>query len=417
MCQKFTKQHAPVQVKDCSVYRQGKPRSYDVIALQETWLLKQELGCVNNIHEKFNSFGISSVDCENDILVGRPYGGLAFLWRNELPYKCKVIQYNDNRILGLAIEIGDLSICLLNVYLPYCCKDNEEEFLMYLGKITAIVQEADTPLVCIVGDFNADFKSQFGIELEEMCKDEGLIIADAEKNQDQNIFTFINHAFGTTSWLDHCVCTEQMYEHIRDVSVLKKFVSSDHLPMSICCEFAWTSKYEDKDMPTGKKMYVDWSKASNIQIRNYTELSETYLSNIVLNRGTLQCQDPNCKISSHGNDIDSLYHDIMDCLIKAGKESIGEKHVSGYKNNLFPGWNMYVKDKHEVAREAFLEWCSSGKPRNGAVYEAMYKSRLQFKYELRSCKRNEDRIRANAMAKDLNYKDFKGFWKKIKQII
>ena len=82
-------------------------------------MLKQDLSTLNNIHDKFNGFGISPVDCESNISVGMPYGGLAFIWRNELPYKVKTVQYNDSRIVGLSIENEDLSISLLNVYLPY----------------------------------------------------------------------------------------------------------------------------------------------------------------------------------------------------------------------------------------------------------------------------------------------------------
>ena len=43
----------------------------------------------------------------------------------------------------------------------------------------------------------------------------------------------------------------------------------------------------------------------------------------------------------------------------------------------------------------------------------MHTTRLKFKYALRSCKRNESQHRADALAKDLSYKEFNGFWRKV----
>ena len=47
------------------------------------------------------------------------------------------------------------------------------------------------------------------------------------------------------------------------------------------------------------------------------------------------------------------------------------------------------------------------KPRHGYVYEAMRRSRSQFKYALRQCKRSEGTIKADRLAGDLhNVVDF-----------
>jgi len=44
---------------------------YDVLLLEEHWLLPNELSCLNNIHPDFLAFGQSAVDLANGILVGR----------------------------------------------------------------------------------------------------------------------------------------------------------------------------------------------------------------------------------------------------------------------------------------------------------------------------------------------------------
>ena len=47
----------------------------DIIFLQETWLVKQQLNALNSIYPAFYSWGISSVDLADGPLVGRPFGG------------------------------------------------------------------------------------------------------------------------------------------------------------------------------------------------------------------------------------------------------------------------------------------------------------------------------------------------------
>jgi len=48
----------------------------------------------------------------------------------------------------------------------------------------------------------------------------------------------------------------------------------------------------------------------------------------------------------------------------------------------------YVEEKRDVARQAFFQWMSDGKPRCGCPYEQMYKTRIAFKHFLRHCQRN-----------------------------
>ena len=74
---------------------------YDVIALQETWLLPHETDMCNTLHKDYCSFATSAVDVERGVLRGRPYGGLAWLWPKALDAKVKPILYDEDRLLGL----------------------------------------------------------------------------------------------------------------------------------------------------------------------------------------------------------------------------------------------------------------------------------------------------------------------------
>ena len=191
--------------------------SHDVILLQETWLYKQELSFLNTIDYKFYAKGFSTIDYSKGPLVGRPYGGIAILWRKTLGKKC-LITGVDDRIMAISLPLSNNeNILLYNVYLPYQCRDNYGEFMEYIGKINMLVQSADTPYVLVMGDFNADLSNindnsnngvHFGKELRDFCHNEGLILSDYVKLGNNNdTHTFISSAHSSVSWLDHCIST------------------------------------------------------------------------------------------------------------------------------------------------------------------------------------------------------------------
>ncbi|CAH2055934.1 unnamed protein product, partial [Iphiclides podalirius] len=72
-------------------------RSADVVALQETWLLPHDLPLLNTIDEDFGCTGTSAVDTTTGPLKGRPYGGVALLWRKSAFESVSVVNCNHVR--------------------------------------------------------------------------------------------------------------------------------------------------------------------------------------------------------------------------------------------------------------------------------------------------------------------------------
>ena len=52
----------------------------DILMLQETWLLKSQIGSLNQYFTQHNACGVSGMN-ENVLLIGRPYGGCSFLYK------------------------------------------------------------------------------------------------------------------------------------------------------------------------------------------------------------------------------------------------------------------------------------------------------------------------------------------------
>lgn len=58
--------------------------SADIVALQETWLMPYDISLLGTIDPDFSHTGTSAVDTSMGLLQGRPYGGVALLWRKSV---------------------------------------------------------------------------------------------------------------------------------------------------------------------------------------------------------------------------------------------------------------------------------------------------------------------------------------------
>lgn len=56
---------------------------------------------------------------------------------------------------------------------------------------------------------------------------------------------------------------------------------------------------------------------------------------------------------------------------------------------------IMVSDLHKSAREFFLLWRDSGKPKHGQIFQMMQSSRARFKYSLRFVKQHENTLRSD----------------------
>ena len=229
----------------------------------------------------------------------------------------------------------------------------------------------------------------------------------------------MSEAHGTTSWIDHCLCTTQAHASLVGVNIDYGMQSSDHFPLSICIDVEYVPRLESESVPT--QSMLNWSKASPRDKSAYTVKCADLLGNIKLPREAVCCCNTSCEDGSHIEDIQCLYYNIkclyyniVNCLHIAASDSIPSSKSDCLRDkNITPGWNDFVKAAHSDARDAFTFWIRSSKPKHGEVFNDMKTSRAKFKYLLRQCKRNEASVRADILARDLCKKDPKLFWKNV----
>ena len=121
----------------------------DIVFLQETLLFSHELSMLSTLHPEFEGMGVSAIDSTSGIITGRPFGGVVILIRKMLRQYCNFIFYDDPRITGLEIKCVLDSVHLINVYLPYQCHDNYDDYVEYLGKISAIIEGCATSKLAV----------------------------------------------------------------------------------------------------------------------------------------------------------------------------------------------------------------------------------------------------------------------------
>ena len=211
--------------------------SADFVLLQEHWLLPNELDILNHIHPDFYGTGLSPVDIASDILIGRPYGGTAILYRKKFASSVKHIDSMESRATCVQIDSDISPVLLISVYMPTNYNDDPSlhAYIDMCSKLNAIFIETDAIYTIIAGDFNCQEGSRFFVEFSEFASENNSIKSDIKRLK--NIFTYISDNGQNASWLDHILCSPMLDNLITKVSVLSDVITSDHRPLmfSLSC--------------------------------------------------------------------------------------------------------------------------------------------------------------------------------------
>ena len=93
---------------------------------------------------------------------------------------------------------------------------------------------------------------------------------------DSGSFTFVSEAHGTTSWIDHCLCTTQAHASLVGVNIGYGMQSSDHFPLSLCID---VPRLESESVHT--QCRLNWSKGSARDTLAYTDKCAELFGNTV----------------------------------------------------------------------------------------------------------------------------------------
>ena len=208
--------------------------SFDIICLQETWLLPNDLSLLNTVIPSMSGSGISAVDLSDGILCGRPCGGVAFLCQKALCYNVNYVNSGYDWCYAVTLSDGNSNtLTIINLYLPCDTYTNVDLYLDYLGKLEAFISDVDGPYL-ILGDFNnnpQDNSSPCGKDLRDFVSDSDFVMFDSCLPIDS--YTYLSDAWHSTSWLVHCIGPKYLLDSLADCRIIYDSFNSDHLPLSV----------------------------------------------------------------------------------------------------------------------------------------------------------------------------------------
>ncbi len=373
--------------------------------------MAHELPLLCNIDCNFFATGVSGVDTSSNILIGRPYGGVAILWRSNLNNYISVIQCNDPRICGINLDFDGHSLAFFCIYLPTESEYNLLSFIDYLAKIKALVHSAQTSSVAVIGDFNCKPTSElFYTELQRFCHDNSLILSDITCLP-KHSYTYVSDSHNSVSWLDHCMSTVDMHQSLSSFEIVYDNVASDHRPMSFnlnCTGIPLQSQKSQCTTDTSSK--VPWEKFTEMDRLKYHDTVCQKILKLHINNSCIACYNTSCSNPAHLEYIQDMSTSIID-ILSSSACTVSSAPKPNY--NIVPGWNDQVKSLYSESRESFLLWNSYDKPKHGPVFDLMRRSRSRFKLALRTCRKQEKILRADAMVNASNPSEF---WKLAKSV-
>ena len=246
-------------------------QKFDISCFQETWLTTQECQDINNLVPGYRGIANSPNDDKTMLTIGRKNKkeGVAIMWNANLDRYVSPVPFEFNWVVGVKVTVQNKTMYVINVYLPYECEENKEEFIDRLSKLNVLQEELDSTCVSIIGDFNSNVLkpgSHHAKYLSEYCElfnykwSSKILLPD-------DTFTYISEAWGSHSWLDHCISSEDGHNMIENMYVLYENIMSDHIPFAFTVNIECAPEVVQCPKETFRSK-LDWGKVNEVVRQN-----------------------------------------------------------------------------------------------------------------------------------------------------
>ena len=385
------------------------------LLLQETWHVESEF--IRKFKNDFpNSECISASKMDLDgIKVGRPYGGLAICYHSRLKCKVEYINTQSKSICALKIYAGNISLLLVNIYMPSSDKREAiDEYSVILQEVSSICIKSTTQYIILGGDWNADMgKNNMRTTLfKDFISDENLINS-LELDIANVPYTYENMRVNppTFSTLDHFLISPNLRNMVISYETLFLHNDfSDHYPLKL------TLDINIENFKTDKKEFIPcvaWHKCTEASKEWYKEETDNALLQINPNHEALRCRNRKCSL--HTEYIYELHKNIIKICKEASTKCFPHTSLNDSKK-VVPGWNEHVREHAENAKMWHDVWVQSGKPRQGDIANMKRKSRLKYHYAIRHVTKENIRIRNFKMAEAISNNNDRVLWDEVRKM-
>jgi exonuclease III len=391
-------------------------QSYDIVLLQEHWLITNNLHKFNDIDSDFQHYSISSMDSiiASGILVGRPHGGVSVLYRKSLSNRIEILSHDDveGRYLSLKLKCNPGSdIIITCVYFP--CVTVPRDYLIASSSILAhiddTVQSYSNARHIVAGDFNFDCKDgNTGFDMfKDIVADNNLSCCDGLFEKSNIDYTYYHETLSQYSWIDHFFVSSNLRDCLFNFKIIDNGANmSDHLPIGceVDAQYAAYIGHCSKPTPPATRGYKErWDKADLLK---YYLQSGHYLQSIVVPSDLLNCPT-GCMCNSHKSLINSYYEEIIHMLKLSASSCVPKVPV-----NLFKAfWNENLDKLKEISIDMHNLWRMVGSPRSGIINSARLKAKFDYKQAIKQSECDFERLHSDHLNSLFNNKDTKNFWK------
>ena len=314
-------------------------------------------------------------------MTGRPFGGVAILWRKNLSSCLKILECDSSNGRYLSVRINQKSAhyIVTCVYFPCISANSKNEYIVSASQIIAHIETmlSNFPLAghVVAGDYNFECTNgNVGFELfKNTISAFGLICCDNLNASNIN-YTYHHDTLGHTSWLDHIFISRNIEQFLSEFSIIDSGAClSDHFPIS--CNLL-TNLTVDKNANKIKRVYkLRWDKADLISYYYNTGVN---LQSITVPSVLLHCS-AGCTCSVHRNVIDDYYNTIIGMLRSSTLNCVPKiPH-----NCLKAFWNEDLDKLKEISIDMHNLWRYIGSPRHGVINAARLKSKFEYKQAIK----------------------------------
>ena len=390
----------------------------DIIMLQETWLLQKtfpKLGCISSSYMFHSVSGVN----ENELLRGRPYGGVSILWCNHLNPFVKRVQCASKRLCAISIEFPDCSLLLVSIYMPcdtYSVSRVSDEFLEVLLDLDSLKARMPNYHIVVGGDWNTDYvrNNSHSVHLSEWVNSN--CFSDMwNAFPENNRYTYCDLHQGSFSCIDHWIvsgalpmCNVKVDVHHEAINPSKH--SAIVLDMSLISNVTM-SRDQGRENDKVFNDRIVWHKAKPF-IRAYQEEIDILLEQLIFDdRHVSSCSDWQCDNPEHLRDIDEWGSGLVGIALAAD-------HVFPRRQPKQPlcGWDASM---NELKAESIFwhdAWRHHGSLRTGWMFEKMRDAKRAYMYAVRGLKRRQKELRQSRFLQTLANDNSRDFFKEVKKM-
>ena len=227
---------------------------------------------LNSLHKDFIGTGAATIDETHGVYQGHYPGGVALLWKKDISANIKRLNFNSDWAVAIEINQGTSSLVILNIYMPYQCIQNQEQYIDNLWNIYSFIESINTTNFMIIGDWNANLgisgNSLFGPIMEDFCSENNLIIS-TKKLLPPDTYSHISRRTDSIfkSWLDHVVPSMDCHMAIGKIDMLYNLKDDDHIPFIAHIKVGDIPKVSRETNDVSPK--VNWINIKDSEIQRY----------------------------------------------------------------------------------------------------------------------------------------------------